>query len=91
MKAPPVPLLAVLGALVFGNALLVVYSTARNRSLFAELSSLRMKQQALQVRRGQYELEEWTLAAHARVAKLARGKLKMAPPKRVKIVVEASK
>lgn len=91
MKTPPFPLLALLGALVFGNALLVVYSTARNRSLFAKVSALRMKQQALQVRRGQYQLEEWTLAAHARVARLARQKLKMAPPKRVKIVVETSK
>lgn len=85
----PTPRLAVIvlaAFVVFGNALAVVYSAARNRALFAELTAVREEHDRLSVQRGQLELEEWTLAAHARVARLAQSELGMQPPAKVHIV-----
>lgn len=86
VSAPRIAVIAMAALLVFGNALLVVYSAAHNRALFAQLTSLRARHDALVVRRGQLELEQWTLAAHARVARLAKRELGMQAPKHVHIV-----
>jgi|GEM_PF-1957554 len=87
LSFPPRPAVMALAAVViFGNALGVVYSAAHNRALFSELSTLRQQHNRLVVRRGQLELEEWTLAAHARVARLAQEKLDMQAPAKVHIV-----
>lgn len=87
LPRPPLAVIVLAALVVFGNALAVVYSAARNRALFAQLTALRERHDQLSVRRGQLELEEWTLAAHARVARLARSKLGMEPPAKVRIVV----
>ncbi len=87
MKVPSVAVLGLLGLIVFANALGVVYSAARNRTLFSELASQRLRYNELTMRRGQLEIEEWTLAAHARVARLAHKRLGMISPRQVKIIV----
>lgn len=71
---------------VFANALAVVYSAARNRTQFSELTRLRNEHDRLVIRRGQLELEEWTLAAHARIAHLAETEMGMQAPDKVRIV-----
>ncbi len=86
MRQPRVWLIAAAALAVFANALAVVYSAARNRTQFSELSRLRGEHDQLVVRRGQLELEEWTLAAHARVAQLAETKMDMQAPAKVRIV-----
>lgn len=86
LPLPPRLVIAFVAIVVFGNALAVVYSAARNRALFSELTTLRQRHDQLTVRRGQLELEEWTLAAHARVAHLAETKLGMQAPTNVRIV-----
>lgn len=88
-SAPGRPRLAFViaaAALVFVNALVVVYSAARNRALFAELAALRERHEALVVTRGRLEIEEWTLAAHARVAAIAQKEFGMRAPRNVRIV-----
>jgi cell division protein FtsL len=86
VKRPRLILVAAAAAVVFVNALAVVYSAARNRAQFAELSALREQHEALLVDYGRLELEEWTLAAHARVAKIAANQFDMQPPEDVRIV-----
>ncbi len=85
-RRPPLVIIVLAALIVFCNALAVVYSAARNRGLFAELDSLSDRHEALLARSGQLELEEWTLAAHVRVADIAKNKLDMQPPKTVRIV-----
>ncbi|MGH7058229.1 MAG: cell division protein FtsL [Acetobacteraceae bacterium] len=89
MKLPPPPrtwMIAIAAAVVFANALVVVYSAAGNRARYSELVALRNAHDRLVVRRGQFELEELTLGAHARVAHLAATEMNMQPPTKVHIV-----
>ncbi|MGH8161274.1 MAG: cell division protein FtsL [Gammaproteobacteria bacterium] len=90
MKFPSVPprawVLAIAAVVVFANALIVVYSATENRARYSQLMTLRNAHDKLVIRRGKLELEELTLAAHARVAHLAAAKLGMQPPSRVRIV-----
>lgn len=86
LRQPRVLIIAVAALAVFANALAVVYSAARNRAQFSELSHLRSEHDRLVIRRGQLELEEWTLAAHARVAHLAETEMDMQAPSKVRIV-----
>lgn len=83
---PPIAALALAALAVFASALCVVYSAAHNRTLFAQLNSLQDRHETLVVRRGRLELEEWTLAAHSRVAAIAASQLGMQEPKKVRIV-----
>ena len=84
--APRMTWIALAALVVFANALGVVYSAARNRELFMQKTHLGAQHDHLVVLRGQLALEEWTLAAHARVAHLAATKLDMQEPDKVKIV-----
>lgn len=84
--APRVWMIAIAAAVVFANALAVVYSAAGNRARYSELIALDKAHDRLVVRRGQFELEALTLAAHARVAHLAATEKKMHPPAKVRIV-----
>jgi cell division protein FtsL len=83
---PRARVIVVAAAIVFLNALAVVYVAAHNRSRYSELSHLRQTHDRLVVRRGQLELETLTLAAHARVAHLATSKMHMQAPQKVHIV-----
>ncbi|MGH8274732.1 MAG: cell division protein FtsL [Gammaproteobacteria bacterium] len=83
---PRVWVIAIAAVVVFANALVVVYSAAQNRARYSELAALRNAHDRLVVRRGQLELEELTLGAHARVAHLAATELDMQSPAKVHIV-----
>jgi cell division protein FtsL len=64
-------------------ALSVVASNHRARKIFTELEQEQNRMRDLEVEWGQLQLEQSTWAAHARVEKIARGKLGMKPPARV--------
>lgn len=85
-SSPRIVWIAVAALVVFVNAVWVVYSAARNRELFMQTTHLSAQHDRLTVLRGQLALEEWTLAAHARIARLATTKLDMREPGKVKIV-----
>ena len=84
--SPHIAWIALIAIVVFANALWVVYSAARNRELFMQKTHLREQHDRLVVLRGQLTLEEWTLAAHARIAHLAATEPDMQEPTKVKIV-----
>ena len=84
--SPRLSWIAVAAIAVFATALMVVYSAARNRELFMRSTHLGSQHDQLVVRKGQLALEEWTLAAHARIAHLAKTELDMRQPDKVQIV-----
>ena len=61
-------------------ALLVVGANHRARKVFTELEAGQKRMRDLDVEWGQLQLEQSTLAAHVRVAAVAREKLGMKPP-----------
>lgn len=61
-------------------ALSVVASNHRARKVFTELEAGQKRMRDLDVEWGQLQLEQSTLAAHVRVAAVAREKLGMKPP-----------
>ena len=61
-------------------ALSVVASNHRARKVFIELEAGQKRMRDLDVEWGQLQLEQSTLAAHVRVATVARDKLGMKPP-----------
>lgn len=84
--SPRMSWIVIAAVAVFATALLVVYSAARNRELFMRTTHLSEQHDQLVVRKGQLALEEWTLAAHARIAHLAKIDLDMRQPDKVQIV-----
>jgi len=61
-------------------ALSVVSANHRARKLFTELEAAQKRMRDLEVEFGQLQLEQSTVAAHARVEKLARDRLGMKQP-----------
>ena len=61
-------------------ALSVVGANHRTRKVFSELEAGQKRMRDLDVEWGQLQLEQSTLAAHVRVAAVARDKLGMKPP-----------
>jgi len=61
-------------------ALSVVSANHRARKVFTELEAGQKRMRDLDVEWGQLQLEQSTLAAHVRVATVARDKLGMKPP-----------
>lgn len=78
---------AVLVVLVIVCALAVVSVQNTSRHLVVELNSEQDRAHALEVEYGQLQLEQGTLAAHVRVAALARERLGMRPPAPGQVVV----
>lgn len=72
--------LGMLGTLVLGSALAVVYTKHESRVLFAELQALQGRSDELEIEWGQLQLEQSTLAAHQRVERDARERLGMVAP-----------
>ena len=70
----------ILLAVVVAFALSAVTSNHPARKLFTALEREQSRMRDLEVEWGQLQLEQSTLAAHARVEKLARDKLGMRPP-----------
>ena len=66
--------------IVVACALSVVASNHRARKVFTELEAGQKRMRDLDVEWGQLQLEQSTLAAHVRVAAVARDKLGMKPP-----------
>lgn len=80
----------VLVLIVLACALSAVAANHRARKLFTELEAAQKRMRDLDIEWGQLQLEQSTLAAHARVEKVARERLGMKPPAPGQIVaVEA--
>ncbi len=79
--------LILLGILVV-CALSVVTSQHKARKLFVELQKVQELTKQLEVEWGQLQLEQSTWAMHARIEKIASGRLMMRvpPPSRVQVV-----
>lgn len=65
---------------VFASALVVVYAKHENRRLFVELQGLQTTRDEMNVEWGQLQLEQSTLATHARIDAAARTQLEMIAP-----------
>lgn len=70
----------VLLLVLLASALSVVASNHRARKVFSELEAGQKRMRDLDVEWGQLQLEQSTLAAHVRVAAVARDKLAMKTP-----------
>lgn len=68
------------------SAVSVVGAKHENRALVSELDDLRRERERLEMEWAQLQLEEATLAHHARVERVAREQLKMEEPRHYVIV-----
>ena len=73
-------LVAVLWAAVLGSSLGVIYAKHEVRSRFIELQQLTRTRDDLDIEWGQLQIEQSTLARHARVEQTARDELRMTIP-----------
>ena len=73
-------MLTVLLGAVLSSAMSVVYAKFQSRALFAELQTLRLERDDLEVEWGQLQLEQSAWAAHGRVDSTARTQLGMVLP-----------
>lgn len=72
--------LALLGVMVFGSALVVVDTAQRDRDLTRTLSEHRLAIQKLNVTYAELQLEEGALASQGRVDQIAQSRLFMHVP-----------
>lgn len=79
--------LGLLGLAVFASAIGVVYAKHENRKLFIELQALQTARDEMNVEWGQLQLEQSTLATHARIDTVARTKLDMITPSPETVVI----
>lgn len=74
------------------SAIGTVTSNHRARKMFAEIEHEQLRMRNLEIEWGQLQLEQSTLASHARVEKIAREKLRMkAPGAGQVIIIETAK
>ncbi len=73
--------LPLLGCLIFGSAIAVVWSRHETRSLFIQLQGLHSQRDALDIEWGQLKIEQSAWSTHGRVEQTARTSLKMVIPK----------
>ncbi len=66
--------------LAVASAIGTVTSNHRARKMFAEIEYGQLRMRDLEIEWGQLQLEQSTLAGHARVEKIARDKLHMRAP-----------
>ena len=78
--------MVILGALVLGSALIVVYAKFHSRYLFTEIRRVEQSIALAQVEWDKLQLERSTLASPGRIERLARGKLGLVFPEREQIV-----
>jgi cell division protein FtsL len=71
----------VLGVLLLGSAIAVVWSKHEQRSLFIELQRLHAERDRLDIVWGQLKLEQSAWAMHGRVEQTARVNLQMVVPR----------
>lgn len=72
---------------VIGSALLVVWSTHQAREQHAELMTLQIRENQLQVEHGEYLLQEGALTSPGRLEQAAQERLKMRIPEMAEIRV----
>lgn len=72
--------------LVVASALAVVRVKHENRAAVTELTQLNAEKERLEMEWSQLQLEEATLAHHARIEKLAREQLGMVEPREYAVV-----
>jgi len=77
----------VLIALLLTSAVSLVSAQHRSRSLHTQLEREHERMRMLETEWGQLQIEQGTLAAHARIAELAGTKLKMGAPARDHVLV----
>lgn len=78
--------------LVVASAIGTVTSNHRARKMFAEIEHGQSRMRDLEIEWGQLQLEQSTLASHARIEKIARDKLHMKAPGAGQVItVEAAK
>lgn len=80
-------LLGLLGLAVFASAIGVVYAKHESRKLFIELQTLQGTRDKMNEEWGQLQLEQSTLATHARIDTVARTKLDMIAPTPETVVI----
>jgi cell division protein FtsL len=73
--------------LVLASAIALVSSQHRSRTLHTQLEREHERMRVLEVEWGQLQIEQGSLAAHARIADLAESKLKMHAPERNHVMV----
>ena len=78
--------LLLIAALVV-SAVSMVSSQHRSRALHTELERELTRMRVLETEWGQLQIEQGSLAAHARIASLAESKLKMRAPERDRVIV----
>jgi cell division protein FtsL len=80
MRAGQLMLVALLGLAIVASGIGVVYAKYLSRKYFVELQAIQTEAESLGVDWGRLQLEESTLATHAKVESTARGRLGMHLP-----------
>ena len=80
MRPGQLTLAALLGLAIVASGIGVVYAKYLSRKYFVELQVLQAEAESLGVDWGRLQLEESTLATHAKVESTARGRLGMHLP-----------
>ena len=86
MKVGDAMIAGLLGLAVLVSAVFVVKTKHENRRLVNEQAELRAEGERLNTEWSQLQLEEATLASHARIEQIAREKLSMTEPREPVIV-----
>ena len=87
MKPGELALLGVLSLAIVASGIGVVYAKYLSRKYFVELQTLQAEAESLDVDWGRLQLEESTLATHAKVERTARGRLGMHLPRIDEVMV----
>jgi cell division protein FtsL len=87
MNKSQIGLLFVLGLAVIFSSIGVVYAKYLSRKNFVALQELQSERERIEVEWGRLQLEESTLATHAKVESTARGRLGMHLPLIDEVVV----
>ena len=80
-------LVTILALLVLASSLGVVYAKHQSRKLFVELDTLKKERDEMKVEWGRLQLEQSTLATHARIERTAKKRLNMVTPEYEKVLI----
>ena len=87
MSRAQLGLLILLGFAVIASGIGVVYAKYLSRKHFVTLQELHAEKERIDIEWGRLQLEESTLATHAKVERTARGRLDMHLPRVDEVVV----
>ena len=80
-------LVVTLALVVLASSLGVVYAKHQSRKLFVELDVLKKTRDAMNVEWGRLQLEQSTLATHARIERTAKKRLGMETPEYEQVLI----